>query len=325
MQRRAAERPGRLLLLACAILAAGALAPADAMAEDSVALRFAWPDTLTGRATFTQRHESEQGDGTATQWEAHGSNRFSVSPVDDDLVVVFDDTRFDVVLNTNTGLSRQIAEVFAQINRRPPDFRVNRAGHFVGLERPDDFLQTVRSAVEPIIAAIDPGDLESLAPTIKRALSRNEFGRASVNQWNDIVGRWAGLEIDRDQPIVRNETMDVQFTDGGLVPVRVTYRLLGQAPCGVSDAADCVELEARTVAEGLVALRAYASILRRDGSQTVVNGYRFEATTRVVSNPDTLMPFRRHTDWMSSLELEGYEDPISIRQSGTLSITYEYD
>ncbi len=313
------------LPIAIAMALAAATSTRGAAADDSVALRFAWPDDLTGRATYTQHHESEQDAGTATVLEAHGSNRFSVSPVDDDLVVVFDDTSFDVVLDTSTGLSRQIAEVFAQINRRPPDFRVNRAGRFVGLERSDDFLQTVRAAVEPITAAIGPDDLESLAPTIKRALSRGEFARTSANQWRDLVGRWAGMEIETNRAIVEQETMHVPFTGGGQIPVRATYRFLGHVPCGESGGAVCVELELRTVAEGPAALLAYVSILRRNDSQTVVNRYRFESTTRVISDPDTLIPYRRHTDWMSSLELDGYEDPISIRQSGTLSITYEYD
>lgn len=315
----------RPLLLVGTLIAVGAVLPADARAGESVRLRFDWPDDLSGRVVITQSSVSERGDDPATELETRGTARFSVSPVGEDLVIAFEGAAFESVTNTTTGLNRQLSELFTPITTALPDYRVDGDGRFVGLEQPAAFLQSVLSAIEPIAATIPPEELEILRPTIKQAASRGEFERMAQDRWQRMVSRWVGRELRADTPIVESEQMTLPMVGGGLVPAETSFCLAGHVPCGPSGPDGCVELEMRTIAEGPAAVAAYTRLLQRDGGYATAHAFHYDVTIRTISDPDTLVPYQRRTDWTLAFELDSYPGTVSVRQSGSHAITYDYD
>lgn len=308
-------------------LAASALAT-DAIADDAVTLRFDRPQDLAGRVAFTMSNASQSGTAAPTETETHGHARFSmtgaVGPAGD-LIMAFEDSDYEIVRNTATGEEGRLAGFFAPIAMSPPDYRVGRDGGYLRLDRPDAFLQSIASAVDPVIADIAPEYLDALRPTIEIALSREEHESLARNRWRDEVGRWIDRTVETGKPAVEDEMIELPYTGGGQVPARQSYRLIGRVPCGDGGRPVCVDLELRTVADGPSAIAGYAAILRRLDSSTQVRAFQLQSVTRLVSDPRTLVLFQRRTEWSSLIELDSYPEAIVIQQSGAYTATYDYD
>ncbi len=303
----------------------GLLLPASVSAQDSVTPRFAWPESLSGRADFTLRHESLHNDNPPASLEASGSVRFSVSAHADSLTVDFDETSVGIESHVASDDQMRIASVLVPLSLRRADYRVSRAGDFLGLDNPRDFMEAMRTAIDAGIETI-PEDLRvHVRPTIELTLSQENFRSIMERGWRSEVGRWIDRSLQRGQPSTVDEMMDFPILGGGQVPAQVTYRFIGQAACGNGEEG-CAELEVRAVIEGPEAIGAYEQALRISGASSLqVALYRTELTSQVITDPESLVPYESRLEWRQTTELLSGSDTISVRESGALATTYTYD
>ena len=205
------------------------------------------------------------------------------------------------------------------------DYRVSRAGDFLGLDDPRSFMQSMRSAIDARINTIPEDLLVHVRPTMELTLSQANFRSVMESGWRSEVGRWIDKSLQHGQPLIVEEMQDLPVFGDAEAPAQVSYRFIGHAPCGNGDDG-CVELEVRAVIDGPEAIQASQLAMRISGNTRLdVTRYRTETTGRVITDPDTLVPYQSHLEWRHTTELTSEFETISIRESGVLATTYIYD
>ena len=303
----------------------GWLLPAAETAQDDITPRFAWPDDLSGRADFTLRHESLHNANPPATLEARGSVRFTVSPNADSLTVDFDETSVAIESHVASDDQMRVAGVLVPLSLHRADYRVSRAGDFLGLDDPRDFMDAMRTAIDAGIETIPEELRVHVRPSIELTLSQENFRSVMERSWKSEVGRWIGRTLQPGRPSTADEMVDFPILGGGQVPAEVSYRFIGMAPCGNGEDG-CAELEVRAVIEGPEAIGAYEQALRVTGATGLqVALYRTELTSWVTTDPDSLVPYESRLEWRQTTDLLSGADTISLRESGVLATTYTYD
>lgn len=302
-----------------------ALLAADAAADDAVTLRFAWPDDLGGVATFTFRLESQQDDGPKQILEASGAMRLSTSAVAGDLILDIEDRSVVIDSHSADDASRQLAAVITPLSLRRPDTRVSRSGDFLGLHDAEAFMAEVRSGIDAGTATMSPELLAVARPSIIISLSQQQFSSVAARAWDQEVGRWIDRTLQPGSPVITDEMLDFPGPGGGRVPARVSHRLLGQVPCGTG-AGSCVELEVRTVFDGPELTAAYRQALLAQGAAGIdVSAYRFEIASRLITDPETLVPYRNQVSWQNAIDVMSGSTTIAVRDAAEHTTIYNYD
>ena len=143
-------------LLALPLLVAGTLAATNAMADESVALRFAWPDGLSGRVSYSLRQVGSSDSVADTVWEGGGAARFAVSRDGSVTVVTYSDEEFELAANQGSEDSELINEILAPAILRWPGIRIGAQGQFLGLDRRVEFLAAINAEIDAHMERLAP-------------------------------------------------------------------------------------------------------------------------------------------------------------------------
>ena len=313
------------------LLSALCLSSGPGMAsDDSERLTFAWPDGLSGRVSFALRQVGSSESVADTVWEGGGAARFAVSRDGSATVVTYSDEEFELVANQGSEDTEFINEILAPAILRWPGVRIGAQGQFLGLDQRAEFLAAINDGIDAHMERLTPEQADPLRMAVEQSSNALQIEYMARTRWEQAVGRWVGREVRTGKPNFTDDTLNLPFDDetGGEVPSRVSYALVGRRACGDAGPQGCVELEFRTLVDGPAATAAYDRLFsgrEPGGDSPGIVDFRLSVTTRVVTDPQTLIPYSVQSAWDQSMALALYGDPIVLRQSGESTITYIYD
>ena len=298
--------------------------------DDSQRLTFAWPDGLSGHVNYTLRQVSSSVPDTDTVWEGGGTARFATSRDGSATVIAYSDQDFELTANQGSDDIELINEILTPAILRWPGIRIGSQGQYLGLDRPAEFLAAIKAGIDAQMDRLTAEQTESMRMATDQSSSAQQIEYMARTRWEQAVGRWVGREVRTGKPTFTDDTLNLPYDDetGGRVPSRVSFALIGRSACGDSGPQDCVELEYRTLADGPAATAAYDRLLGGgepgEDSPGIVD-FRLSMTSRVVTDPQTLIPYSVRSEWDQSIALALYGDPVVLRQSGESTIIFAYD
>lgn len=298
--------------------------------DDSQRLTFAWPDGLSGRVSYALRQVSSSQYNTDTVWEGGGTARFAISRDGSAAVIAYSDQDFGLTANQGSEDIELINEILTPAILRWPGVRIGSQGQFLGLDRPAEFLAAIEAGIDAQMDRLTAEQTESTRRATEQSSSAQQIEYMARTRWEQAVGRWVGREVRTGKPTFTDDTLNLPYDDDTdeRVPSRVSFALIGRISCGDTGPRDCVELEFRTLADGPAATAAYDRLLggREPGEDPPgVVDFRLSMTSRVVTDPQTLIPYSVRSEWDQSIALALYGDPVILRQSGESTISYAYD
>jgi hypothetical protein len=279
--------------------AAGLLAVAAAgvaFAEDSVQLRFAWPDTLVAQVQSQKSKFKQVDDQPRTGDNATSQYVLRVQRQGDAYVVSAGDVRMDTQrLAAMTPEQRAVLEIAA---KAIPSYRVSAEGEFVGIDNLKGFQATMRSVMETRFANSPVRD--KLKPALDMVTSEAFLINLASSDWNWMVGSWAGfenmLDIGDDYAVTTQQPVALVNTQ---LTQHLRFKVARKLPCereGVTR--ECIELQASLKpdeAQLRTLVTAFASRLSPENAAKVsreLGALNQETTLELVTEPATLIPHR---------------------------------
>lgn len=285
-----------LLPLACARPAP----PPVAARAERVVLGFGWPAGFTARVSGVETSRFVV-DAARDESRTQMSYRLRLEPAQDGTRVRYDDfalpdPRTDglVRLGAVAGLERLGLAL-------QPSFLVSTDGRFAGA--PD--LDTVATAVNRELDALraQPSGLPGDAPPLPARFSAELFRRHAPADWMPMVELWAGREIELGARYTVELVTRLSLLEGVPIRMKGELRVSERIACDAADAdARCVELVLASRPDPAM-LPWLQSAGAGAAAVVTVSALELDETVRVVTEPETLVPYRVSTDRRARVEL----------------------
>lgn len=279
--------------------AAGLLAIAvsgAALAQNSVRLRFAWPDELVAQVQ-TQKSKSRQvGDEPAAANSAGSEHVMRVQRQGDGYLVSTSNVRMDSTkLASMTPEQRAFLELAAKAS---PSYRVSKDGGFVGIDKLPELQAAIRTLMQTLFP--DSPMRERIRPVVEMVTSEAVLTNLASSDWNWMVGTWTGGESDLDV----GDAYEVTTQSPTVIPnVQLTQHLrfsvARKLPCErAGSTRECVELRAtlkpdatqiRKIVADFLGKLAPADAAKISRELAALNQ---ETTLELVTETATLIPHR---------------------------------
>jgi hypothetical protein len=231
----------------------------------------------------------------------------------------------------------ELEDAFAILSRIPlfslafaPTFVVDRDGALLRIEDAEDFRSTLTMLVEDRFKDMSfaPGH-EIVASQVKQDASDAVLEREVMDWWASSIGLWNGRALARGQPVQWTTTQSVPAPGGTAIEVarRFQFEFVRRTPCLEGEAGErCVELTMASDVPEEDRKRA-AERLRElvGGGDTQYEYPENGIEARVVTDPDTLLPYRVHRSRRSSMIMkEGEQQVAGGWQQDEMDAIYTY-
>ncbi len=320
------DRLSQLLILTLVFLASSATAQDDSPAAEPevVELHFSWPAGLSAHAT-TSKSRSRTTDQTSTQ-SSNSSFSFTVEPVGENLRVNFADPTFELSGDTESISVEAQAELTAQIADLIPDYLVTSAGEYVGIEDLPRFQQALQKFLQEILSAED-GVSDQLTGTLT---SEAFLNFKTAEQWNIIVGTWAGGELEFGAEYSFSSREPVSIMPGQTVLMNYTFAVLRRLDCSRGGTQrDCVELEMRSEAdaadtEKMIQLLIDQLAKGESPELPAFEDFSVENTILLVTEPAGLIPHRYSVSKAVKVSMTEAGERQTFEQLDETEVKFDY-
>lgn len=267
--------------LACCASAALALTAAG---PEPTKLRFAWPETVQARVSYTSDRTRVMQNGATTTSNSVATYDLNVSRRGEEIVVarrLSQASRADGKPLPGFDALQSLIDAVAE---RIPVLVVDGDGNLVKVEGTDP----IRAELERILATstLPPSQQE----TVRGIFTDAALAAIAKQQWSVWVGFWNGLALEPGRPLSQRRRGKFPGTEY-LVDLVVEARLAGKVACDAGDGAHrCVELHmvSRPDTEDVA-----RTIERLNLSATAgIRNLTMEQSFVVVAEPGTLLPHR---------------------------------
>jgi hypothetical protein len=294
-------------------------APAGA---DTVHLRFGWHAGLNAQVETTrlQVRVSEGTDSTSgsAQYMMH------VAPHPSGLVVSYDNFVFPVT--ADTGQAAQAGTLAEQAAAMVPKVVVDSAGAFVGIQD----VEAVRARLDTLMTQmLEAEEAAAARETIAAMVTEEALAGIAAQEWNAIVGRWAGADLATGERYGFEEQAALPLIPGAVVTMLSEFSVEGRTSCVDGGAAeDCVEIRlvSRADPDVVTALLAqFTEQLRATpGLGLAFESFEMQNEMVLVTEPATLRPHRvRLSKQMKGIfSAEGERGEVSQSEVRTYRYTY---
>ena len=277
------------LLAPVAALAQGAPKKSEP-APDVAKLTFAWPASVRARVEG-QRYRERHKDGTHDTTVAHLSYRMTSEREGEEYVIRFDEFKLPAA---PAGLAMEAAFI-ERIGSLIPSYRVNTAGEFTRLEKPE----AIRALLDSVTASVLPKD-QPTPPQLKQFLatmtSDEVLAASAAQDWNLLVGTWVGAELEVGQAYVTSGEEPVPVFQNANVRFDYEFAVLRRLSCdsvAAPTARDCVELQMVSKPDSAAMrqlIEKLTTSLVPDAAGVVFTNFSLENVVTLVARPETLLP-----------------------------------
>lgn len=280
------------LTLFCLVLSVSGSASAQHVQAggDTVRLRFGWHAGMDAQVHTTRLHvrTAERTDS------ASGSAQYlmHVAEHPSGLLVSYDNFVFPVT--ADTGQAAQAATLAEQAAAMVPKVVVDPVGAFVGIED----VATVRARLDTLVTQmLEPEEAAAARETLATMLTEDALSGLAAQEWNAIVGRWAGTELVVGERYAFEEQAALPLLPGSAVTMLSEFSVERFTSCTEGGTEhDCVEIRvfSRADPEAVAALLAQFTerLLAMPGLGIEFESFDMENETTLVTEPSTLRPHR---------------------------------
>lgn len=279
--------------LALALVLAAAPLAAQTGSGETIPLRFGWEPGMQAEVDFEQvrvrrmRNASDSARLAATY-------RMNVSAHAGGLAIDYSGMRWTALPPPSPVTGRYYeAQALVNVGARPRSV-VSRAGLFLRVEGEEQVAAQTRAAVEPLLAGVDASMRESGRAILAARLQPEALRHAAADEWNVMVGLWAGKELKVGEPYTMENVSRSPVFENVTIPIHVTMRIVGRIRCTPQDPeARCVEMEFLSAPDQETMARAHNDLLQRSGVpaeqvQATFAELNVQSSIRLHADPRTL-------------------------------------
>lgn len=287
-----------------------------------IALSFGWPDSLQSAVSVDQKSVKR---GKAT--ELNATYLSTVHPGDgDELVVTTRVMRQKLSGLDNNEQGNYVAGLLDQLSADIPDYVVSRDGAFIRVDNLPAYQQRVEAALVSNLPTGLQNQKDKILAMVKSGLTEKFLSASATDDWNKIVGGWAGSSYVPGQTYQFSEQYYAPVL--GEMPFRmdVSRRIAGFAPCTATEP-QCVKLVLTTTVAGEDFRSAMSAFLEKTVGQPVnVKHVSVIRKVEIVAEPDTLIPHRTHSTKETTVIIEdSHGNARTSRETEDTRATYSYD
>jgi hypothetical protein len=164
---------------------------------------------------------------------------------------------------------------------------------------------------------------------VQTLTSEQALNASAAQQWNFMVGTWAGAQLALGQELEQSQKEPVPMLPGNEILMHYTIRAKRRLPCtreGVERG--CVELEMRSTSDPDDMRRVIEAVFAKLGAQDLkVPAFRslqVEMLLEVVTEPDGLFPHSVSTTrrMNGTVELDGQTREVSQEEVTRFQLDY---
>jgi hypothetical protein len=322
-RRSSTMNPVRLAV-ALALAATAPLAAQEGRGE-AIPLRFGWEPGMQAEIDFEHVRVRSMGSESASA-RLTATYRMDVSAHAGGLAIDYSGIRWTTLPPPNPGTGRYY-EVQARVSggARPRSV-VSRAGAFLRVEGEAQVAAQTRAALEPLLSRVDASMRESARAMLAARLQPGALGHAAADEWNAMVGLWAGKELEMGKPYTMENASRSPVFENVTIPIHVTLRIVGRTRCTPQDAeARCVEMELSSAPDQEMMTRAHNDLLQRSGVpaeqvQATFAQLNIQSSVRIHADPRTLRPYYVQMVRTAS----GHPGAGALRQVETRTFRFRY-
>lgn len=309
------------VLLWCAAHAANASAQ-DVPRPDTVNLRFAWTAGMDAQISTTRMQV--QASGTTDSMSASAQYRMHVAAHPEGLIVSYDGFVFPPPADT-TDVA-QLNSLASQAAAMVPKVVVDTAGRFVRIED----VATVRARLDTLMTQmLEPEEAAAARETLATVVTEDALAGIAAQEWNVIVGRWAGQDLVIGTEYSFEEQASLPMMPGAVVTMVSTLSVARRTACHAADSSDgCVEIRLMTRPDP----EEVAQLLAQFTEQLLATpgvGIAFESLEMVneivvITEPSTLRPHHVRTSKSTKgvVSADGERGEVSQLEVRTFRYTY---
>ena len=296
--------------------------PTPRPARQRIALTFAWPESLQSAVSVEQksvkRGQTTELNATYLSTVHAGSN--------DELFISTRVMRQKLSGLDNDDKGSYVTGLLQQLGAEIPDYVVNRNGQFIRVDNLPAYQQRVEAALVSSLPANMQGQKDRILSMLKPGLTEKFLSAAATDDWNKVVGSWAGSSYVPGQTYLMIEQYFAPAL--GEIPFRmdVARRVTGFAPCTASET-QCVKLELTATVAGDDFRSAMSNYLEKTVGQPVkVKHISVIRKVEIIAEPDTLIPHRTRSVKETTVIIEDSQgNARTSRETEDTRATYSYE
>jgi hypothetical protein len=258
-------------------------------AIDTVRLRFAWPVGTRARIETTRYRErvAERSDTTL----GRASYQMSVTSHPEGLLVSHDNFVFPALGPASTNLQAVAERVGAMV----PQYVVDSEGGFLRINDVSRMKALLDSMMTQLLGPVAQGPARQ---TLESLLSAEALTGLAAQDWNAIVGMWAGADLELGEAYELEEQAPLPMVPGAVVPMISEFSVERRTSCveGGSDRG-CVEIQLVAEPDADSMKQVLSRFMQRLAADASLGGIGFEelqveSGIVLITEPGTLLPHR---------------------------------
>ena len=290
-------------------------------------LVFSWPDGFKAEVIYTRKRTKEVSSLKKEQ-SLRGSYKLFASQHPQGLLISFTDLEIDLEgAETAQGTQALLQHFITKASSVMPNYVVNDRGELIRIEGLEELQKIILADMEQITAEYPQRVKKQLSGIVNKVISKEQLQANISTQWNRVVGQWAGRSFEMSEAYETKYTSPIPMLDNLEVPMKATYRYIGQVPCNDQDNMTlCVELEMKSYTDSERLRKAIEQFVKEQGDSSVnINSLSIDYTVRLITEPQTLIPHRmKSTKVIRSYSTTQEGKDLTGIQTDEIVINYKY-
>ena len=298
------------------------LAQAQSASPDTVHLRFGWQPGMHARIETTRL--SVQVAATADSVSGSAEYRMRVGPHAAGVIISYDGFVFPPAADSSEAA--QLNSLAERAAAMVPKVVVDSAGAFVRVEDVD----VVRARLDSLMTQmLDPEEAAAARETLETMVTAEALAGLAAQEWNAIVGRWAGADLVIGTKYGFEEQAALPMIPGAAVTMVSEFSIERRTSCAEAGTdQDCVEIRLVSRADSAAVRKLLAEFTERllamPGLGIAFESFEMETEMVLVTEPSTLRPHRvrmsKHTKGVVSAQ--GERGEVSQSEVRTYGYTW---
>lgn len=299
----------------------------DAQAPDVAKLTFAWPEKMIARVEAQKYRERNTGTRADTS-NVEISYRMTAQRTGNEYVIAFDD--FQTPEGAPLSARQELASLTDRLGALIPAYRVTAAGEFTRLES----TATLRAFIDSLVKTVEAK--ASITPEMKQMLqaagSDAVLTSVVAQEWNALVGTWAGAELEVGEAYGSEGEEPVPILQGATIKFRYEFGVVRRLSCdsiAAPNARDCVELQMVSKPDS-AALRQFldrfvSRMMPDVAKELTFAEFDIENVISLVARPETLVPMSLVVSKEVTAKMKADASTEEIYQFDVKAFRYTYD
>lgn len=287
---------GLNLLAAFAIASTGTVAADEPATSEVVRLTFAWPPGTAAQVETARQRTRVTGEKEST-FSANARYRMHVQSHKEGLLVAYSDFETTVFAGNEMERKATVEAILQKVAAVPPSIVVSPDAELLRVTNVKELREQMLSVFEPMIAEMQDAPPQ-LSAMMRNALSEQSLTASAAQDWNALVGAWAGAEFERGAIYGMATDEPLSMIPGTTVPMTYEFSFVESAPCTTAaEGPNCVVLEMNSAPDPQAMKNTLDDFMRkmtRGGAATqgLFESLDVASTIVVVMERATMLPYR---------------------------------